>query len=192
MANLTTVARPYAKAMFAHAVDVRQLKFWSTALKILAYVAAEDAVVKFISNPATQITQQIEFLGDVFGSIAAALNFSVHTANTKILNNFIAILVHNKRVLLLPEISLIYETISANREQILQVNVIAFKELTAIQIKILIHKLKTRLQQDVTLNFTLDASLLGGIIIQANDLIIDSSVRGRLKKLQDSLFRPRS
>ena len=86
MAELSTLARPYAKAAFEYAVDNNQLASWSGQLATAAAVAADEGMAAVLNNPSLTAAQQAGKLGDVCGDALSAE-----------LRNFVAILAANKR-----------------------------------------------------------------------------------------------
>lgn len=178
MSDNTTIARPYAKAIFEHALAEKKLAEWSKYLNTLAQVVMTPEATKFITNPASKIEQQIELL-------QALLETAVKQDSS--LQNLIALLAVNRRLLLLPAISFLYEIHKADQEKTLDVDVFSFAALTSEQEKRMIESLSNRLQRKVELNVTIDTTLLGGAVVKAGDLVIDGSVRGMLKKLENEL-----
>lgn len=172
MSDSTTIARPYAKAIFEFALSEKKLAEWSIHLNTLAQAILLSETNKFITNPSTTVDQHIELL-------EALISSKEH----KPLNNLIALLATNKRLMLLPEICVLYEALRAEQEKTLRVNVFSYSELSAAQQQRLIDSLSQRLQRKVSLDITIDPSLLGGAIIRAGDLVIDGSARGKLNKL---------
>ncbi|WP_133130180.1 F0F1 ATP synthase subunit delta [Legionella yabuuchiae] len=180
MAETTTTARPYAKAMFEHALESRALAVWSGILQTLARAVLDHAARDFISNPASTIEQQTKLL-------MAVVQDAPFKEQQKAILNLIALLAENKRLLLLPDIYAQYEALRAEQEKTLVVKVRSFAKLTEAQQQQLIKSLSQRLQRQITLDVTIDESLLGGAVIHAGDLVIDGSVRGKLNKLRTSL-----
>ena len=180
MSDHTTIARPYAKAIFNHALAAKQLAEWSTMLHNLAQAVLHPDAEYFICNPATTADSQAQLLLAVCGNAASA-------NEKKIMENLVNVLANNKRLLVLPGIYAQYEALRANQEKTLTANVSSFTELTSTEQKNLIESLSQRLQRQVTLEITVDKSLLGGAVIRAGDLVIDGSVRGKLNKLGTSL-----
>jgi F-type H+-transporting ATPase subunit delta len=178
MSDSTTIARPYAKAIFEYALGEKKLAEWSAHLQNLTQTVLAPQAEKFITNPATTVDQHIEL-------VQAAIQ--VKSNENSSLNNFIALLATNKRLTLLPEISALYEIHRAEQEKTLDVDVTSFSELSNAQQQRLIESLSQRLQRKVALKIKIDPSLLGGAIIQAGDLVIDGSVRGKLNKLSTGL-----
>jgi F-type H+-transporting ATPase subunit delta len=180
MSDLTTIARPYAKALFEYARDNQQLAVWSDVLKRLAQVVLDAVASEFISDPSSTIEQQCQLLGTVSDS-------KTFPSVQKEVSNFISLLAHNKRLMALPDVCAQYEALRAKQEKTLVVEVRSYAELSNDQQNHLIQSLNNRLKRQVTLNVHIDKSLLGGAIIQAGDLVIDGSVRGKLNKLRSDL-----
>ncbi len=176
MSDSTTIARPYAKAIFESALAEKNLAEWSVGLMTLAQAVLNPEAAQFIENPASTVEQHIELLQ---GLINSGVSESI--------NNLISLLATNKRLMLLPEISALYEVLRAEQEKTLDVDVSSFSDLSAAQQERLIESLSQRLQRKVSLKISIDPSLLGGAIIRAGDLVIDGSVRGKLNKLSTGL-----
>jgi F-type H+-transporting ATPase subunit delta len=174
----TTLARPYAKAIFEHALAEQKLAHWSDYLSVLAQAVLDANASQFIANPASTPEQQIELLQAVC---------KVKDKETQSLSNLISLLATNKRLMLLPEISALYEIHRAEQEKTLGVDVVSYSVVSSAQQQQLIETLSKRLQRNVALNISIDPSLLGGAVIRAGDLVIDGSVRGKLNKLGTGL-----
>ena len=182
MADTTTIARPYAKAIFEHALAVKKLSQWSEILHSLAISVLDDKAMQFITNPAVTEKQQTELLMIPFAKAS-----DKEAAAAAAIESLVALLAYNKRLMLLPDIKVLFEVLRAEQEKTLVVKVHSFSELSTEQQQHLISSLSQRLQRQVTLDVNVDQSLLGGAVIQAGDLIIDGSVRGKLSKLTTDL-----
>ncbi|MCL9683102.1 F0F1 ATP synthase subunit delta [Legionella maioricensis] len=178
MSDSTTIARPYAKAIFEHALAENKLAEWSEYLLILAHAILDPIAFEFITNPASKVEQQIDLLQSICGS---------KVKETKSLHNLIALLATNKRLMLLPEINALYEAHRAEQEKTLDVVVVSYSTLTSAQQQQMIDSLSKRIKRKVSLKISIDPSLLGGAVIRAGDLVIDGSVRGKLNKLGTGL-----
>ena len=178
MSDSTTIARPYAKAIFEHALAEKKLAEWSEHLFTLAQTVLSPQASDFITNPAAKVEQQIELLQSVCSS---------GQTEDKSLNNLITLLATNKRLMLLPEIKGLYEAHRAEQEKTLDVDVVSFADITPAQQEQMIESLSKRIQRKVSLKISIDPSLLGGAVIRAGDLVIDGSVRGKLNKLSTGL-----
>lgn len=178
MSDSTTIARPYAKAIFEYALAQKNLAQWSDYLSVLAHTVLDPYASQFIANPASTAEQHIELL-QALGDLN---NNEQHP-----LSNLIGLLAVNKRLMLLPEIKVLYEIHRAEQEKTLGVELISYSTVSSTQQQQLIDALSKRLQRNVSLNISIDPSLLGGAVIRAGDLVIDGSVRGKLNKLSADL-----
>ncbi|KTD66358.1 F0F1 ATP synthase subunit delta [Legionella spiritensis] len=175
MSETITVARPYAKAIFEYALDKGKLSEWSEILMGLSHFIFDQQVVRFINNPVTTVAQKIALMTDPLKKIAGT--------EQEALTNFISELAHNKRLMALPDIQILFEAMRAEQEKTITVHVTSYSKLDSTQERQFIDALSQRLKCQVTLKTVVDPHLLGGAIIQAGDLVIDGSVRGKLNKL---------
>lgn len=182
MSENITIARPYAKAIFEHALAAKQLQKWSTYLFNLAHLVLEPSVADFIHNPASTTKQHRELLLSILNPIADTTN-----SESMYLTNLVHTLADNKRLMILPGIVTLFEAMRADQEKTLTVNVVTYSPLSSVQQERLIESLSKRLARQVTLNLSIDKTLIGGAVIQAHNLVIDGSVRHKLNKLRTSL-----
>jgi len=176
MAESITLARPYAKASFEVALAAGELSPWSQSLKLLASVAANDAVRKTMLSPALTAAEQASMLINLCG------NELMPKAG-----NLIRLLAENKRLQLLPEISELFEALKANQEMTVDVELSTAFELNKDVVKKITQALQTRLNREIKLHTRVDKHLIGGAVIRAGDTVIDSSVRGKLTKLAEAM-----
>lgn len=172
----TTIARPYAKAVFESAIESSKLSQWSDMLAMMASVVLEPRAVEFLTDPRVTTSQQIDFMTSIYGEKIDKQG-----------QNLIKILAQNKRLLVLPDISALYEISRAEHEKTLAVEVLSYSALDEKQQQKLIESLSKRFNRKIVLAISIDESLLGGAIIRAGDVVIDGSVRGKLDKLQTEL-----
>ena len=175
MSELTTIARPYAKAAFDYAQENKQITEWADVLVIFSEIVANKRAYDFLANPTISRDDKVEFL---LGFVPD-LDDNINTVTT----NFLKLLAEYSRLTVLPEIAHHYLNYRADYEKSMEVNVISAKPLENEQEKSLVTALSKRLNRDVSLSVQIDDSLLGGAIIQAGDFVIDGSVRGKLNKL---------
>lgn len=177
MAELSTIARPYAKAAFEHAVAAGTLPQWSAMLGLLAAVAEDPAVHRLLESPELTANSKAE-------SLVALCGESLDVKGV----NFVRVLAESRRLALLPDILLQFDRLKANLERTVDVAVVAAREMGVDQTEKLAGVLSARLQRDVRISVSVDPSLLGGAVIRAGDTVIDGSVRGRLAKLAEALL----
>jgi F-type H+-transporting ATPase subunit delta len=176
MAELSTLARPYAKAAFEVARDKADLAGWSAQLATAAVVSRDAVIASILASPAYTAEQMADTVISVCGD---ALVEDGH--------NFIRVLASNKRLPLLPEIQALFEQYKANQEKRVDVEVVSAFDLGAVTEQTLTEVLSKKLEREVKVESTVDQSLIGGVLIRAGDLVIDGSVRGRLNKLAEAM-----
>jgi F-type H+-transporting ATPase subunit delta len=176
VAERATIARPYAKAAFEYARDTKSFADWSEGLKTAAEIVADPRVAALTKTPQCSQADQVSVITDVAG---AKLNPAMQ--------NFMRILAENHRLLLLPEISAHFEELRADVENTVDVEVVSAIALNGAQADTLAQALSARLKRTVRMQNSVDATLLGGAIVRAGDLVIDGSLKGRLQRLATEL-----
>lgn len=176
MAELTTLARPYAKAAFEDAKAQNALEQWSTMLQWAGAVVSDTQVMIALDKPRLTAEQKASIV----------INICEEKLNEHG-KNFVRILSENKRLSLLPEIACLFEQLKAEQERTLDVEVVSARALDAQQTSTLSESLRKRFDRKIELNCVVDEKLLGGIIIRAGDTVIDGSVRGKLARLSDAI-----
>ena len=176
MAELTTLARPYAKAAFEYALDAQQLPQWSEMLGFAAQVVSDESMQQLLTSPhLTKEDQQV-----------AMIKVCADKLNDQT-TNFIKLLAQNGRLVALAEIEVLFSFLRSEFEKTVDAKITSAIELNDKQITQIKEKLGAKLGRQVEASVEVDADLLGGLIIQAEDLVIDGSVRGQLAKLSDAL-----
>ncbi|OED46602.1 F0F1 ATP synthase subunit delta [Endozoicomonas sp. (ex Bugula neritina AB1)] len=175
--ELTTCARPYAKAAFEYARQASALNEWAQMLSLCVSVSQDEKVKQMLSNPGLSGVQQ----ADIFLDLCQG-ELNSHG------ENFIRTLSENRRLSLLSEIELLFVQLKAEEEKAQDVDVTSAFPLTKIQQNKLAEKMKARLGCSVRLNTEVDSRLIGGVIVKAGDLVIDGSLRARLTKLADTMM----
>jgi len=176
VAEAATIARPYAKAAFEHARDAKLLAPWSDSLRLAAGLVGDARVAELVSSPKLSEDQAVGLFAD-FHTGAGGTHWQ----------NFVRLLVENKRTAILPEIAARYELLRAAYENEVDVLVTSAVPLGDAQRAKLAASLKKRLQRDIRITTALDPALLGGAVIRAGDLVIDGSIQGRLQRLTSDL-----
>ena len=176
MAELRTLARPYAKAAFQAASETSSVQLWADQLTLLGSISAQvkvaDAISSSTIDAATQVSTLTNLAGDDLGVAV---------------NNFLHVLASNKRLLLLPSIAELFAELKADLERSVEVNIsTAFALDSAVETK-LTEALKNKLQRDIRVNTNIDKSLLGGVVVRAGDIVIDGSIKGRIAKLAEAM-----
>ncbi|GAC1500672.1 MAG: F0F1 ATP synthase subunit delta [Steroidobacteraceae bacterium] len=176
MAERATIARPYAKAAFEYASGASAFAGWSQGLKTLAEIVADPRVAALTRSPQCTAADLAALVTDVAGGRLDAG-----------MQNFVRVLAENHRLLLVPEIASYYEVLRSAVENTVDVEVVSAVPLDAAQADKLTRALGTRLKREVRMRTSVDATLLGGAVLRAGDLVIDGSLKGRLQRLATEL-----
>lgn len=176
MAELTTLARPYAKAAFESALAAGKLAQWQQALSLLSALTQEAKVVSMLKAPSLTSEAKSKALAEICADSLSEEH-----------KNFLQILAENKRLALLPYISELFDHLKALQEKSVDVEIMtAFEIDKALEDKLAL-ALQKSLDREVSLKTSIDKTLLGGALIRAGDTVIDGSVRGRLAKLAEEM-----
>lgn len=176
MSELTTLARPYANAVFELAREQGEYDKWSQMLAFMSAVAHDGTMRALLDSPRLDEEQAAELFISVCKEQIDEQG-----------QNFVKLLAENRRIALLPEITALYEFMRSEAEGRISAEVVSAQDITPSQIQTIAKALKARLGREVNVTTRTDKSLLGGAIIRAGDLVIDGSIRGRLNQLSTAL-----
>jgi F-type H+-transporting ATPase subunit delta len=185
MADNNTIARPYAQAVFELANEAGELSAWSASLEVAGQLLADDGLVEFLSTPELSDDKRLEFLSGLFKSA----NATKLAGGDKRGDNFLKLLLENKRIRVLPEISAHFEVLKADVENTVEATVTSAAPLSSKQKNEIASALKKRLGRDVNITTEIDENLIGGAVIRAGDVVIDGSLRARLEGLANALIK---
>lgn len=174
--ELTTIARPYAKAAFEYAKETGRVDDWSAALGLLAALASDPQLAAQMNNP----TVPRERLGELLLDLGRDALFDGPA-------NLVRLLAAKGRLAAIPEIARLFEEQRIADQGVRQVLVRTAFALDETQRESLAAALARRLGGQVDLSVEIDEGLLGGIEVHSGDLVIDHSVRGRIKQLAHAL-----
>ena len=174
--DITTIARPYAEAIFERADETGKLALWSEMLELLAAVVVDPNLAGVVNNPLFDRADLTSLMLDIGGG-----RLTDEGAN------LVKLLIQNGRLTLLPEITRLFDELKAEKDRLLKVHVVSAYALKPAQEKQLAEALKQRLGRDVSITSEKDPELIGGVHIRAGDTVIDGSVRGRLQQLANEL-----
>jgi F-type H+-transporting ATPase subunit delta len=172
MTDKTTIARPYARAAFAEAKGDKRLAQWSEALRTGAAVIKDPRVHNLLGNPHVTPKQLAQLVSEIAGD-------SLDEDG----KNFVSTLAENRRLGYLPEISKLFDALKDASEGVVDVTVTSAAPIDEQQQRVLSEALRKRLKRDVRLHTETDASLIGGAVLRAGDLVIDGSLRTRLEQI---------
>jgi F-type H+-transporting ATPase subunit delta len=175
MSNALTLARPYARAAFELARSNGALGEGAGKLAFAAQVAVDPRVTALFGDP--RVAQ----------ADLAALVMPKGEAADSTFARFVQLLAGNHRLPVLPEIGALFEAFKNEAERVLKVNVRSAAPIDATETAKLKEALKRRFGRDIEIESSIDAGMLGGAVIDAGDIVIDGSVRGRLARLEQAL-----
>jgi len=178
MADVGTIARPYAKALFEIASGERKLGEWSQALNASAAVLEDASAKRVLGNPTIDVAKRAEFLRAVSVGIKGAGVFESTQGKA-----LLAVLAENDRLALLPEIAAQFDALKAEAENKIKAKLVSATAVDAGVAARVKQALEKRLGREVELTLEVDPSLIGGAIVRAEDMVIDGSVRTRLEQL---------
>lgn len=174
MSEALTLARPYARAAFSLAREQGRLAQWSQALGFSAIAAVIPSVKNALGHPhvdAAVINELLSPPGDADAGY----------------QQFLTVLSDNHRLPLLPEIAALFDELKADAERVVKADVTSAKTLDAAELTQLRAALKKRFDREVEITAHVDESLIGGVVINTGDVVIDGSIKTKLARLQASL-----
>jgi len=178
MAQTATIARPYAKAVFAIAQGARDYDGWQRQLELLAGFARDPQLRAAAANPkhsgAEVARVMVEAAGDKLSTVG---------------RNLVALLAERKRLTVLPDILEQFVALRREAEKVVEVELVTAVPADAGVQQRFAKALEARLGRSVTLHNSTDAALIGGALVKAGDMVIDGSVRGRLAQLAIDLAK---
>lgn len=182
MADFSTTAHPYAKAVFELARDSGPgndgYRGWSDSLHAVAELFGNGNVAALAANPA--LTR-----GDLADVLAKALRGKVSNEAVSL----VRLLVENGRLGAIAAVAEQFEALRAEAERRVEVEIVSAVPVETAQQDKLAAAVKQRLARDVTISWKTDAALIGGAVIRAGDLVIDGSVSGELERLKTAVAR---
>lgn len=185
MADNTTIARPYAQAVFELAHEAGELDAWSESLELMRALMESGEVVAYLGDPAFDDAQRLEFLTGLFDSAGASKLDGKDRQGT----NFLKLLIENDRLAVLPEIAAHFDVLRARTENVVDVMVTSASPLSDELRERISQALRDRLGREVKLEAEIDETLIGGAVIKAGDVVIDGSLRARLDGLANALTK---
>jgi F-type H+-transporting ATPase subunit delta len=178
MAENSTVARPYAQALYAAAkVSVPALQVTADHLKLLADLLEIPFARQVFSDPRFTDQQRCDLVKDSMKGVT----LDAH------LTNLIALLVENDRLLLMPEIAEQFQTLKDQGEGVAQAEIASAFPLSEEQVSDLVKTLETKFKLKLKPHVTVNNALIGGVRVVVGDYVLDTSVQAQLNRLRDAL-----
>lgn len=178
MANLSSIARPYALAAFDYAREHQQLGEWKAFLLSASNISRQQSVQKLLANPEISTQELYRFFEGIL-----VKNVSQEQ------KNFLRLLAQKRRLNALPEMVEAYNAHVATLEKVCNARVITAVAAEDSFIKSIKTALAKKTQRDVNVFCEVEPAIIGGAIIHLGDNVIDGSVRGKLNRLLEFLLR---
>ena len=176
MSELTTAARPYAKAVFELAESSGALDSWSEQLSAMASIASAEGSAELLNNPKINVAQKIDTFKELAGN-------SLNDQSINLLKS----LGENNRFVLLPDMASLFETMKSESQGEVEGEIIAAAPMSDAQESSIVTALEKRLGRKVKLVTKIDETLLGGAVIRVGDLVIDGSLQGRFQSMKAAM-----
>jgi len=176
MAELATIARPYAEAAFQLARDEQALSAWSEMLRFAATIIADPRVASALDNPRLDAEAKESLLLSIGGD-----RFTGQA------RNFIRVLVEGERVMLLPQISAMFDTLKNEAEAVANATIESAFELSDAQVTELRSALERRFGKKIEATVTVNPELIGGARVTVGDSVLDGSVQAKLAAMRSQL-----
>jgi F-type H+-transporting ATPase subunit delta len=177
MSELTTLARPYAVAVYQRAKETGTTEKWASELRFLAGIMSDERMLQAVANPKVRR----EALSKAFLSLCEG-------QIDQECENFVRLLIQNHRLNLVRDIADSFAQYRADDEGYVDVEVTSAFDMSAEEQQKLAGTLDIALGKRAKLKVGVDESLIGGVYIRAGDRVIDASVRGQVERLAKSLW----
>ena len=176
MAELTTIARPYAEAAFRLARDANALPAWSGMLNLLAGIAAEPKVAAALDNPKLTAADKASLVLSIAGDRLDATG-----------RNFVHVLVDADRIGVLPQVRTLFEELKDDTEGVSKARIDTAFPLTDAQASDLKAALERKFGRKIETTINVDPALGGGARITVGDTVIDGTIEAQLAAMANQL-----
>jgi F-type H+-transporting ATPase subunit delta len=179
MAEIATIARPYAEALF-EAAQSADADAWGEQLTSLAAVAADPSMKQFADNPAATSDEVYQMIVGVAGTSLAA-------ESNKGVGNFLKTVIDNGRLSVLPEIASQYHNLLGQRSGVADATIYSAFAIDPTELNDLVATLERRFKRKLRASVVLAPELIGGIRAEVGDEVLDTSVQGQLARMKVAL-----
>jgi F-type H+-transporting ATPase subunit delta len=176
MAELTTIARPYAEAAFRIARDANALPVWSEMLRFLGDVATDPQAAAALDNPKLTAGDKTALLLSIAGERLDATG-----------RNFVRVLVDADRVAVLPQIRALFEELKNDADGVAKARIDSAFPLSDAQTAELTAALEKRFGRKIEATVNVDPALGGGARITVGDTVIDGTIEAQLAQMATQL-----
>ncbi len=176
MAESVTIARPYAQAIFRLARESGTLAKWSDRLKLFALLAEDREMIELVGNPRFSAGEVASFF----------LSLTDAAADAEVAA-FIELLAVNERLVVLPQIAALYESLKSADEGVKDALVTSAYPIDDAELVSLMPQLEAHFGSRLAARVQIDPELIGGVRVAVGDQVLDASVAGKLKAMASAL-----
>lgn len=178
MAEIATVARPYAEATFRAALDKGSLARVGEGMALLAAIGADERVRRVLSDPRVTGQQKKQLFASIAGDRL-----------DEVTANLLGVLVDNRREELIGAIAQEFDELQREHDRVIRARITSAKPLDDAQRGEIVAALERRYGKKVQAELAVDPELLGGARVQVGDQVIHASVRDALAQMAAALAR---
>ena len=174
--ELSTIAKPYAQAIFEIAEKNCSLSEWSELLRTASAIMADDTTQAFVASPSKSKDQKVEL-------ICALLEKATSRELSKQESALINLVLNNGRTDAFGSISSAFESAVSSANKSKNFQVVSAYDLSEAEKKAIVDDLTSKHKTIVTVDTVVDATLKGGVIIKEGDKVIDTSIKAKVDAL---------
>jgi F-type H+-transporting ATPase subunit delta len=178
MAEIATLARPYAEASFRSALEAKELAGWSDGLALAGTIAADPQMADLLGDPRLSRAQKLEIFFGVGGEKLPAQ-----------VRNLVTILVDGARAVLLPEVAAQFDALKLAHESVVKARIVSARSLSEAERDDLVASIARKYGRRVEVVVEIDPTLIGGARVHVGDEVIHSSMRDALAQMAVALTR---
>ena len=169
----------YSRALFGVATEAKELEKIETDVKnFMSFFNSTQEVQNFIQNP----TQNINTQNKAINLLADKLDFS------KNLKNFFLLLIKKRRIFFIKKITKSFLRLCSQKRGEVKASLISSKELSQMDIDKISKDLSNSMGSTIMFDYKVDKDLIGGLKLQLGSFMIDTSIKSKLKKYEQSML----
>ena len=175
----TETSERYSRALFEVATEANEINKVETDIKNLQILFNTSFEVKnFIKNP----TQSINTQNEVINILSDKLSFS------KNLKNFLLLLIEKRRIFFIKKISESFLRLCSKKRGEIKASLVSSKELSQIELEKISQDLSKSMGSSIKFDYKVDEKLIGGLKLQLGSFMIDTSIKNKLKKYEQTML----